>query len=376
MLVILTPFFSPNIGGVETHLDDWVRYLSRMPLKTVVVTFQPITTDATAPPVENRGRVTIYRYRWIGRNLFHRLEKYPVWEFLYLTPFLLLCVLRTLFRLKKEKTVVHAHGLNAAVVGGGLKLIFRMPCIVSTHAVYDYGAASITARLAAKVLRNADKVLCLSKASIRQLNAFGVPKEKAGRYTYWVDQEKFRLLDTKACRKRLGVANAFTVLFVARLIPVKGVSLFLEIATDCPDWSFVIVGDGPMEPAVTAAAEKTPNLLFLGGVANDELPVIYNSVDALVVCSQYEEGFGRVIIEAMSCGCWVVAEDRGGIREALANGGGVLVAGGKAGYIQALESEAVKRHDRAEIASIARKYYSDRNAYDIYCRIDGLMSRP
>ena len=43
-ILILTPFFSTNIGGVETHFDDLVEALDDNGYKVYVQTYSPITT--------------------------------------------------------------------------------------------------------------------------------------------------------------------------------------------------------------------------------------------------------------------------------------------------------------------------------------------
>ena len=47
-ILILCPFFSPNIGGVETHLDDLVTKLDQLKYNVFVQSHSPITTPNVA----------------------------------------------------------------------------------------------------------------------------------------------------------------------------------------------------------------------------------------------------------------------------------------------------------------------------------------
>ena len=115
-ILILTPFFSPNVGGVETHLDDLVTGLDKRDYRVYVQTYSPITTDgADWKPFEKRGNsIEIRRYKWFGKNLFHKVEKFPFVDFLYITPYLFLRTFIWLTFNHSKVNVIHAQGFNAA----------------------------------------------------------------------------------------------------------------------------------------------------------------------------------------------------------------------------------------------------------------------
>ena len=137
-ILLLSPVFSPNIGGVETHLDDLAYGLSMKDYEVYVETFSPITTKSIEWKKRERlyGAVNIRRHWWFGNNVFHFVEKYPLLDFLYLSPYLF--VICFLFLLKhKDVKVIHAHGMNAALVAVLVSVFFRTKTVVSTHAVYE-----------------------------------------------------------------------------------------------------------------------------------------------------------------------------------------------------------------------------------------------
>jgi len=84
-VLILSPFFRPNIGVVETHLDDLCEYLRKNGHKAFVITYQPLIAKNRGQKLEKRENLEIRRIRWFGYNFFHMLEPYPLPEFIYLT---------------------------------------------------------------------------------------------------------------------------------------------------------------------------------------------------------------------------------------------------------------------------------------------------
>jgi len=325
-ILILTISYPPNVGGVETHLADLIQWLEgRSDLEVDLLTYQPITTSARGAALEQVGRARIFRIAWFGRNLFHQLESRPFLQFIYLAPRLLLASILHLLR-HGRYDVIHAHGLVAAWVAGWLKRWWKMPVLVSIHAVYSFPPRSPTAARMHRILEGVDHVLALSDASLAQLEAYGLPRARGGRFTYWVDPKIFFPRPRSEARAKHALpSHAMICLFVGRLLEIKGVETIFHLAKCLPDLLFLIAGDGPMEKDCRNATQNLSNLRYLGRMPNEDLGSFYSACDLLLVPSQYEEGFGRVVCEALSCGLPVIAANRGGLKEAIKDGGGLLV---------------------------------------------------
>jgi glycosyltransferase involved in cell wall biosynthesis len=321
-ILILTPFFSPNIGGVETHFDDLVTELDRRGYRTFVQTYSPITTENVSWRLyERRGNnIHIRRYRWFGKKLFHKVEKFPILDFLYLTPYLFVRTFIWMLFSNKAIDIIHAQGFNAAWIGGVLKKIFKKKLIVSTHAIYEINNNSSTARRIVSVLNKADKVLCLSRGAYNELLSWGFDKNKLDVFKYWVDLEIF-----KSSNKHKINTTAFTVLFVGRLLEKKGVRVLAKVAEKLPHINFIFIGTGPDAEFLRYKECELKNIKFIGMVPNKELCKHYNNADIFCIPSQYEEGFGRVTMEALACGLPVVGSNKGGIREAVTDDVSILV---------------------------------------------------
>lgn len=326
-VLILTPFYEPNIGGVETHLKDLTDYLSGSDKYTVyVLTYQPITTKAKGAYFERFGNIYIIRIPWVGFNLFHKLEPYPVLEFLYITPWLFLWTFIFLLFKGKCINVIHAHGFNASFITRLLVKVFNKRFIASTHTIYTMDENSLMARMVRWTLDSANRILALAEASKRELVKIGLNPEGIETYTYWVNQEIFKPIEKDEAKKKIGWEKMFVVLFVGRFIEVKGVDILIEVAKDMDkDIYFAFAGDGPMSASIKKASESLGNVMFLGKISNLSLPIYYSAADILCVPSKYREGVSRVILEALSCGTPVVASNRGGIPEAIDDTVGILI---------------------------------------------------
>lgn len=365
MILIITPFFWPNVGGVETHLNDLCRYLVRRKFQVQVLTYLPITTSAKAKKIESKKNFEIRRYWWPGFNIFHKLEKLPaLFNFLYLTPGILFQSILFTRNNYKEIQTIHSQGLVAGFVGLILKKLFGCRLVISTHAVYGF-SNTFFSKVSFWVFNGADRVLTLSEASRKELIRMGIDPIKINVYVHWVDQKRFRPLGKVKCKNQLGWKNKFVVLFVGRLIKIKGTGLLVEIARQEPRMTFVFAGAGPEAKTLKQEAKKNKNIKFVGKIDNRRLPLFYSAADVYVIPSQYEEGFGRVIIEALSCGTPVVGSNRGGIKEAISSEVGILVPSTTESFSQVLKELYTNRQKLKKLTKNCRSYalakFSDRN---------------
>ncbi len=314
-ILILSPFFSPNIGGVETHLDDLVAGLQNF--SVFVFSYSPITTPNVRYQIfEKRGNLQIVRLPHFGKNLFHQLEKYSILDFLYLTPYLLIfSFLWMLFNSSKVKTI-HSHGFNAAFIGNLLATFFRKKHVTSTHAVYEH-IHGLSLKLVVATLSAVDHILCLSQASQKQLLSWGLSPAKTSLYQYWINLNNFVPVTTPP--------KKFTVLYVGRLITKKGIRLILQSAINIRSAQFNFIGTGPAEETIRRFSKKYKNINFTGPIPNSYLPQYYQQASILCLPSLYPEGYGRVVMEAVASGLPVIASNTAGLKEALSSKVAILI---------------------------------------------------
>jgi glycosyltransferase involved in cell wall biosynthesis len=137
-------------------------------------------------------------------------------------------------------------------------------------------------------------------------------------------------------RGRLGLSDGPIVLSVGVFDPRKRLGALVETVLALRrdhDVHLVIAGaQGVFEPRVRASLEAAglaEHTSLLGYVSNADLIALYGAARVLLCTSAYE-GFGLTVLEAMGCGCPVVAFDNSTMPE-IAAPAAVLVPDGDVG---------------------------------------------
>ena len=119
---------------------------------------------------------------------------------------------------------------------------------------------------------------------------------------------------------------AFTLGVVSRLEHIKGMDLvvpaFAEVRKRFPDVQLLVVGDGSLRGSMEQQAQElgcADAVTWAGRQSQESLPQYYGEMDIVLMPSR-SEGFGLTAIEAMACGCVVVASDVGGLPEVVCDG--------------------------------------------------------
>ncbi len=309
----LSVHFSPNVGGVETHLWDLVTLLSKKGWKVFVLCYQPLSIKVPWKMIEKNKNLGILRIPWIT-GLFYKLIPYKKLEFLYLFPGIF--IVTPFVLILENPQIIHAHGLVAGFVATFWGKVFRKKVIISTHSLYSFPSLGFYREFVKFIFNNSDKILCLSKKSCGEIAKLGVSKNKIIQFTYWLDLHKFKKLEN--AKDLFGFREKFIVLFVGRLVSEKGIDVLLDSSRH---WNsnigLVFAGTGPLEEKIKKQSAKDFRIHFLGRLSQDQLPAIYSAADITIMPSVSEEGFGRVIMESLACSTPVLAANRGSIPEAL-----------------------------------------------------------
>jgi glycosyltransferase involved in cell wall biosynthesis len=122
----------------------------------------------------------------------------------------------------------------------------------------------------------------------------------------------------------LPVENRDYFAFLGRISPEKGIERAIEIAGRCGVKLKVAAkvdkADADYFKAHVEPLLATANVEFIGEINDAQKPAFLSGARALLFPIDWPEPFGLVMIEAMACGCPVIAMRRGSVPEVMDHG--------------------------------------------------------
>jgi phosphatidylinositol alpha-1,6-mannosyltransferase len=211
-------------------------------------------------------------------------------------------------------------------------------------------------------LRGADRILCVSEYSRRQLLRFYSDLDASRLIVVPNTLDPLLEPDTASRATVTDKPGHPRILSVGRLTTAdtyKGFDTLIEamphILSEFPDSTLRIVGDGDDKPRLQSLAHRlgvTTAVHFTGRISDKELHQEYQACDLFALPSR-KEGFGLVYLEAMICGKPCVGARAGGAPEVINDAVGALADYGNIPALAAAigdvirhprDSEIVRRH--------------------------------
>jgi glycosyltransferase involved in cell wall biosynthesis len=260
--------------------------------------------------------------------------------------------------------LIHAHNVKVTAVArfGGRLAGLRRPPVLTTY----HGVPHEEVDAAARILRLADLVACVSEDLMAQLADRGFPPERLAVVPNGVPDpeptspEAFARLDGE-----LGLdAGAAVVSVVGRLVPQKAHDRFLRAARivheRIPDAKFLVVGDGPLRADTEALADRLglADAVVFTGIRTDATTIIARS-DLLAFSSEWE-GLSIAALEALARGVPVVSTAVEGTRELLSEGAGIVVPHEDEALAQAIVRCLGDAERRAGLGATGRRIHAER----------------
>jgi len=137
----------------------------------------------------------------------------------------------------------------------------------------------------------------------------------------YIKSQKLIVIRQSADRQKVNLKKKKKLItFVGKLNKAKGYDVFgaaiIDILNRYKEWEAIVIGDEERERII----HKHNRLKLLGFKNHNEVIKIFKKSSISVVCSRWEEPFGRTSLESASCGCAVIITNRGGLPETITNG--------------------------------------------------------
>jgi phosphatidylinositol N-acetylglucosaminyltransferase subunit A len=306
---MVSDFFFPNMGGVENHIWCLAQCLMQRGHKVIVVTHA-------------YGDRQGVRYMTNGLKVYYL----PLAVFYDQVIFPALYSFFAIFRhilIRERITLVHGHQSTSTITNEGILYARAMGYKVcyTDHSLFGFAdIASIHINKILQVtLSDIDHVICVSnvcrenlvlRASMHPSLVSTIPNA--------VDSTKF----TPDPSKRYPL-NTVNVVLLSRLVYRKGIDLLVKvIPLVCQKFlhvHFIIGGDGPKKLLLEEMRERYQlhdRVEFLGAVPHHLVRDVLVRGHVFLNCS-LTESFCIALLEAASCGLFVVSTNVGGVPEVL-----------------------------------------------------------
>lgn len=351
-VLLVNSLYPPeDVGGAERSVEQLARGLVAAGAAVSVVTLVEKGGVEAGGGVEVRDRVRIHRlplrhlYWPYGgarrsaamRALWHGLEA--------LSPLMDRAVAQVVR--VEQPDLIHAHvmtgfagSVQRAARAGGRPLLQSLrdySTLCSRAALFRHGRQCarrcgdcvLLTEPRRRATADVDHVVAISRSVLERHRAAGCFRDTPA------------TVIGNAAGGRVGVAAVLdgpaTFGFIGRIEPEKGIEVLLKAMTALGGaWRLKIAGRGEaVYVARLRRAFADPRIDWLGQV---EAEAFYQVVDVVVAPALWAEPFGRVVVEAVARGRGVIASRIGGLPEAAAGGGKVVLVepGDAAGLTAAL----------------------------------------
>ena len=234
--------------------------------------------------------------------------------------------------------LIHSHYWLSGWIGKWMQRWWDIPHITMLHTL---GAVKNAIGIG---MNEPDLRINSEKALVRDCTRIIAPTEREKEYLihYYdaspkaitvipcgVNLELFRSVEKEIARNYLGLDGKGIILFVGRIVPLKGIDKLLMAMPYLENGQrlklLVIGGDEYCQDemkrlkSLAQSLQIHDSVSFLGLVKHEELPYFYSAADLCVLPSYYES-FGLVALESLACGTPVVVTKVGGLESVIRQG--------------------------------------------------------
>jgi len=284
------PRFYPNIGGIETHVYEIAKRLTKY------CEIEILTTDSSGklPRLDSVGSLIIRRFKSIApyNSYYFSFEMY-----------------KFLKKYSSNYNIVHAHNYHAfpalftALTKGKNKLVFTPHYHGRGHSFFRDLLHKPYKLVGKKIFEKADAIICVSEFERDLiLRNFDIDASKLFVIPNGINLDDFK--DVDKIKRQKDNTNKI-ILYVGRIEKYKGLDYVVEALTLLPE-NFIleIVGDGCYRQKIvelTRDLKVADRVKFYKDLTRKELVERYAEADVLILLSKHE-AYGLVVAEALASG--------------------------------------------------------------------------
>ena len=330
--------YLPFINGVSASMNTLRKELERQGHQVYIVTVNPDNMKYTYHDRVLRIpgiRVGIFDYRLTSFYPIKAVKRIKSWHL----------------------DVIHTQSeFGIGSFGRILSKQLNIPIVHTYHNYYEDQVVYVNRghfdKLTKKIIKQLTNFLC-----DKTINELIVPTQKiynVFREKYKVEREiyvvptgiptelfspyQFKAKEIMEFRSSVGInENDITLLWVGRLGPEKNIDFLIknhnEIIKKCPNCKLIIVGDGPDRGKLEKMAKE--NIIFIGKVPYEKMPLYYQLGDILVTASTSETQ-GLTVNEAMAASLPVVAINDEAFTCSITSGSDGIIFKNKKEYINSI----------------------------------------
>ncbi|MDQ1253517.1 MAG: 1,2-diacylglycerol 3-alpha-glucosyltransferase [Euryarchaeota archaeon] len=281
----ICPRYSPDIGGVETHVKEISERLVNAGHKVEV-----ITTDPT-------GRLN--KQETINGVKVVRFTSFAPGNAYYLAP-------QILFYLRSRKyDIIHMHSYHAlpalfAALGKGQeKLVFTPHYHRSGHTPFRNLLHKPYRFLGKIIFSRADYVICVSEYEKKLVESDFKVGGKIVKIPNGINLKEFKKIKNQEKNSTEKI-----LLYVGRLEEYKGIQYIIQSLPELQEFRLKVIGKGPFESELHDIAKNLQvenKIEWLKELSREELLDCYADADIFLMLSTHE-AYGITVAEALASG--------------------------------------------------------------------------
>jgi len=319
-IFIFCPYYPPHIGGLESHADEFNKYLSQSGIDITVFT-PKLPTDAPESEIKYNN-VKIIRF-----PAFEIISNYPLpkfWSLKFWSLFL------GLFKQKFNIVISRTRFFNTSFLALFYAKIKNVRWIHIEHGSDFVQLSSKTKTVIAKfydyvfgflIFHFSDQNISISRAVQKFVAKFD--KRESPVIYRGLDFESIeKILPDLKIKKKF--EKKIIISFVGRLYKWKGVENSIKAIKLLPKdlkekIVFLIIGNGEDFPHLKKISEKENCIKMLGNLPREKAIGILKISDIYLHSAQPGGGLSTSLLEAMVCNCAVIATPNEGADEVVEN---------------------------------------------------------